>query len=224
MLQNECFESVFLPRLKLSDAEPGFFSVLEKRHSLRRPASDPLTLQQIGYLLWATLRIREVNPATPGVEFSHETALKPVACAGALQEIDAYLLVRRCTGLKSGLYRYEPLNHQLLRLDDLNMACEQLLHNACCASGTDCKPDVLFQFAARYRRVSWKYEGVAYALILKHMGVIMQQLYLVATALDLSACSLGSGDSELFARATKLNPWSDVSIGEFMLSSTSANF
>ena len=32
-------------------------------------------------------------------------------------------------------------------------------------------------------------------LIAWHLGVIMQQLYLVATALNLAPCSLGSGDS-----------------------------
>jgi hypothetical protein len=46
----------------------------------------------------------------------------------------------------------------------------------------------------------------------------MQQLYLVATALDLAPCGLGSGNSELFARATKMNPYSVPSVAEFMLS------
>lgn len=100
----------------------------------------------------------------------------------------------------------------------LNGACEQLLQNACYASGAEQPPDILFQFAARYGRLSWKYEGIVYALILKYAGVIMQQLYLVATALNLAPCSLGCGDSELFARATSLNPWADVCVGELMLS------
>ena len=136
-----------------------------------------------------------------------------------MQEIDTYLLIRRCDGVASGVYRYDPLEHQLLRLDGLNADCEQLLQIACRSSGAEQQPDVLFQFAARYGRLSWKYEGLVYALILKHVGVIMQQLYLVATALVLAPCSLGAGDSHLFARATSLDPWSDVCIGEFMLSS-----
>ena len=44
--------------------------------------------------------------------------------------------------------------------------------------------------------------------------MIMQQLYLVATALNLAPCSLGFNDSELFARATSLDPWTDVCVGE----------
>jgi SagB-type dehydrogenase family enzyme len=66
--------------------------------------------------------------------------------------------------------------------------------------------------------VSWKYEGIAYSLILKHAGAIMQQLYLVATAIGVAPCSLGVGDSRLFAQATGLNPLRDIPVAEIMLS------
>jgi SagB-type dehydrogenase family enzyme len=217
--QGTGLNAVSLPRPEPDAPEPGFFSVLEKRRSHRRPGKEAVRLQQLGHLLWTSLRIQDVNPARPGVASSYEAASRPVACGGAMQEIDTYLLIRRCNGVASGVYRYDPLEHQLLRLDGLNAACEQLLQIACRSSGAEQQPDVLFQFAARYGRLSWKYDGIVYALILKHVGVIMQQLYLVATALDLAPCSLGGGDSHLFARATSLDPWSDVCIGEFMLSS-----
>ena len=219
--QDTGLDAVRLPRPEPDAPEPGFFSVLEQRRSHRRPGRQPLTLQQLGQLLWASLRIREVVPANPGAAHSYELASRPVACGGGMQEIDTYLVIQRCDGVASGVYRYDPQEHQLLRLDALNGACEQLLRNARHFSAAEQPPDVLFQFAARYGRLSWKYEGVVYALILKHVGVIMQQLYLVATALNLAPCSLGSGDSELFARATSLDPWTDVCVGELMLSSRS---
>jgi SagB-type dehydrogenase family enzyme len=214
-------EAVPLPRPQPDAPEPGFFSVLEQRRSHRRPGMQELRLQQLGSLLWTSLRIREVFPAKPGVTNSYEAASRPVACGGAMHEIDTYLLIRRCDGVAPGLYRYDPLEHQLMHLDALNPACEQLLQNACHSSVAEQPPDVLFQFAARYGRLSWKYEGLVYALILKHVGVIMQQLYLVATALNLAPCSLGVGDSELFARATSLDPLTDVCVGELMLSARS---
>ena len=219
--QGTGLEAVSLPRPHLDAPEPGFFSVLEQRRSHRHPGQQPVTIQQLGDLLWASLRIQDRRPAKPEVTSSYEAASRPVACGGAMQEIDTYLLIRRCEGVASGVYRYDPLEHQLLCLDALNGACEQLLQNACYASGAEQPPDVLFQFAARYGRLSWKYEGLVYALILKHVGVIMQQLYLVATALNLAPCSLGAGDSELFARATSLDPLTDVCVGELMLSARS---
>jgi SagB-type dehydrogenase family enzyme len=216
--QGTALDAVCLPRPEQDAREPGFFSVLEQRRSHRRPGKQPVKLQHLGHLLWASLRIQEVHPVQPGAAHSYEAASRPVACGGAMQEIDTYLIIRRCDGVEPGVYRYAPWEHQLLRLDVLNGACEQLLQNACYASGAEQPPDILFQFAARYGRLSWKYEGIVYALILKHAGVIMQQLYLVATALNLAPCSLGCGDSELFARATSLNPWADVCVGELMLS------
>jgi len=216
--QGGFLDALELPQLAPDEPDPGFFHVLERRCSRRLASPGVLTLHQLGRLLWAALRIREAHPAKQGMVKSYEWASRPVACGGGMQEIDAYLLVRRCEGIASGLYRYNPLHHQLLRIDDLNASCTQLLKNACRSSLADQQPDVLFIFAARYGRLSWKYEGLPYAMILKHVGVIMQQLYLVATALDLAPCGLGSGDSELFARATQLDPFSNVPVGEFMLS------
>jgi len=216
--QGKGLDVVCLPRPEHKADDPGFFSVIEQRRSYRRPGQQPVKQEQLGHLLWSSLRIQEIHPVQPGLAHSYEAASRPVACGGAMQEIDTYLIVRRCDGVEPGVYRYAPLEHQLLRLDALNVACEQLLQNACYASGTEKQPDILFQFAARYGRLSWKYEGIVYALVLKHVGVIMQQLYLVATALNLAPCSLGNGDSDLFARATSLNPWVDVCVGELMLS------
>jgi SagB-type dehydrogenase family enzyme len=216
--QGTALDAVCLPRPEQDVREPGFFSVLEQRRSHRRPGKQPVKQQQLSHLLWASLRIQEVYPVRPGAAHSYEAASRPVACGGAMQEIDTYLIIRRCDGVASGMYQYDPRGHQLLRLDLLNGACEQLLQNACYSSGTEQLPDILFQFAARYGRLSWKYEGIVYAMILKHVGVIMQQVYLVATALNLAPCGLGNGDSELFALATSLNPWADVCVGELMLS------
>lgn len=216
--QGAALSSVCLSTPERNPREPGFFSVLEQRRSHRRPGQQPVKQEQLAHLLWASLRIQEFFPVRSGVPYSYEAASRPVACGGAMQEIDAYLIIRQCDGVEPGVYRYDPRGHQLLRLDGLNGACQQLLQNACYSSGAEQPPDVLFQFAARYGRLSWKYEGIVYALLLKHVGVIMHQLYLVATALNLAPCSLGGGDSELFARATSLNPWADVCVGEMMLS------
>jgi SagB-type dehydrogenase family enzyme len=78
-------------------------------------------------------------------------------------------------------------------------------------------PQVLLVLTARFERMAWKYETMAYAAMLKHVGVIFQTLYLVATAMGLAPCALGSGASDLFARATGLDPLVEGSVGEFVL-------
>ena len=209
---------VKLSKMNEHESTIEFFSVVERRRSLRTPSATPINLEQVGKLLWASLRVqtnREFNGEYQGLD---EGTFRPVASGGALHEIDTYLIVRRCKGLKSGLYRYDPRDHELVQVDELNTASQQLLELACQSANVNHPPDILLCFAARYGRVSWKYEGIVYSLILKHVGAIMQQLYLVSTALNLSPCALGSGDSALFAEATGLHPMSDAAVGEFMIS------
>ncbi|MEU5367228.1 hypothetical protein ABZ354_27800 [Streptomyces sp. NPDC005925] len=42
-------------------------------------------------------------------------------------------------------------------------------------------------------------------------------MYSVATAMGLAPCALGSGDIDLFARATGCDPVEESSVGEFSL-------
>ena len=53
-------------------------------------------------------------------------------------------------------------------------------------------PQILITIAARFGRVSWKYSSLAYALILKDVGVLTQTLYLMATDMGLGGCAIGS--------------------------------
>jgi len=73
--------------------------------------------------------------------------------------------------------------------------------------------------AARYARHAALHHqtGLSYALILKDVGSIYQQLYLVATALGLAPCGLSFGSSELFEQASGLPSDLECSVGEFMI-------
>jgi SagB-type dehydrogenase family enzyme len=66
--------------------------------------------------------------------------------------------------------------------------------------------------------VAWKYQAIAYALVLKNTGVLFQQMYLVATALGLAPCAIGTGDTQVFAQASGLDFSEESSVGEFALS------
>jgi SagB-type dehydrogenase family enzyme len=81
------------------------------------------------------------------------------------------------------------------------------------------RPQVVLVLTARFARMAWKYETMAYAVMLKHVGVIFQTLYLVATAMGLAPCALGNGGADLFARAAGLDPLVEGSVGEFVIGS-----
>ena len=60
---------------------------------------------------------------------------------------------------------------------------------------------------------------MAYALLLKDLGVILQSLYLVATSMGLAGCAQGGGDSLLFSNLIGCDDLVESSIGEFALGS-----
>jgi SagB-type dehydrogenase family enzyme len=112
------------------------------------------------------------------------------------------------------------LNHQLYKISDLNRYTENLFKDAAGSAGMEKNPpQVLITITARFQRLSWKYESMAYNVILKNVGVLYQTMYLVATAMELSPCALGGGDSDLFAKTAGLNYYEETSVGEFLLGS-----
>lgn len=144
--------------------------------------------------------------------------MRPVAGGGAMHELELYLTITRCTGLAPAMYRYDPQAHELEWVSAPSPDTEGLVQDAMGAAGLTAPPDVLVTLAARFTRMSWKYQGLAYAAVLKHVGVMYQQLYLVSTALGLAPCALGTGNADRFAKAAGTNYYEETSVGEFVLS------
>lgn len=198
--------------------DPPLTAVLEDRASVRTYDDDhPLTLRQLGEFLYRCTSTRE--KVTPdGVEFLG----RPYPSGGASYELELYPLVHRVDGLDPGLYRYDQGGHRLERVDADPAALRRISGVNQTLQDMSEPPQVLLLLTARFGRTMWKYEAFAYALILKHVGILFQVMYLVATAMELSACAVGTGDSEEFAAATGLDPLTEGTVGEFMLGSRPA--
>lgn len=198
----------------LKDNDISFTRVLEERRSIRTYSERPITVEQLGEFLYRTARIR----ALPGTaQEVYERSDRPYPSAGACYELELYIVVNSCMELASGLYHYCPKEHQLYRLTGRTREVEMLLEGAYYAAGQQGVPQILLILAARFQRVAWKYEAMAYAAVLKHVGVFYQTMYLVATAMGLAACALGSGNSNLFTTVAGMDYYAETSVGEFML-------
>lgn len=189
---------------------------MEDRESKR--ALRPIDLAQLGEFLFRTVRVRRELPAGAGAR-GYPRLDRPHAAAGGISELITYLAVSACDGIQGGLYRYDPIGHDLNLVTPAGPLVALLLENARGASGGDVVPPVLVILAADFVRLSWKYEGIAYALLLKDVGVVYQSMQLVCTAMGLGSCPLGGGDSEAFARAAGTDPFEEPSVGELMLGS-----
>jgi SagB-type dehydrogenase family enzyme len=195
-------------------SDPPLAAVMEFRTS-RRELRAP-TVAQIGELLFRTLRVR--RSFTAGTAPNEYPALdRPHPSAGAMYETTAYLAVGECDGLEPGLYRYDSVAHGLDLVAPGGPAVDALLSDARLGTGIESDPPVLIVIAADFGRLSWKYEGIAYSLLLKNVGVIYQTIQLAATAMGLGSCPIGGGDSELFAAAAGLDPYEESSVGEIIV-------
>lgn len=211
--------ALYKPDMQALEAgDVSFSRVTEARRSLRTRGELPLSAAQLGEFLYRAARVKEVYAGGPEHDIPYETAIGVCASGGAMHELELYLTVSRCAGIEAGLYRYDPLAHVLEHVTEDGPRQKRLLAHACALSASDTPPDVLVTLAARFQRVAWKYQSMAYAVVLKDTGAMYQQMYLVATAMNLAPCGLGGGDSDLFAEAAGLDYYTETSVGEFMLS------
>ena len=91
-------ETIDVPSLDLRTA-------IEERHSVRVYEKEPLTIPELGFLLWCTQGVKKVAGTS--------ATFRTVPSAGARHALETYLLINDIEGLEPGLYRYLALTHRL---------------------------------------------------------------------------------------------------------------
>lgn len=209
---------IVLPRPDLAAIEavdPPYAKVQESRRSTRvHDGSRPITAGQLGELLFRTMRHRTAPVMRAG---GQETCDRPYPSGGALGELELYPLVTSCAGIRPGLWHYESDAHALRLVSEPSPATGGLLATARAAGVMTADPQVVLIVTARFGRIAWKYESMCYSVILKHVGVLYQTIYLVATAMGLAVCGLGGGDANDFAAASGLGYHDEGSVGEMLI-------
>ena len=172
------------------DSEVSLEQSLLQRRSVRSYAEQAMTLPEVSQLLWAAQGITD-----PG-------GLRTAPSAGALYPLEIYVLVGNVQGLPSGVYRYEPGRHQLVK----TMDGDRRDGLASAALGQDCVKEgaVAFVFTAVYERTTGKYgdRGIRYVHI--EVGHAAQNLCLQATAMGLGAVTIGAFYDERVAELLDL--------------------
>jgi len=164
------------------------FDAISRRRSRRNFSSVALPLRELSFLLWATQGIRKV--AGPG------TAFRTVPSAGCRHALETYLCILNVEGLAKGIYRYLPVEHQLLvvsRPENLSMRV------AAAALGQDFtgKAAATFIWTAIPYRMEWRYDMAAHKVIAVDVGHVCQNLYLACEAIQAGTCAIGAYDQQL---------------------------
>ena len=94
---------------------------------------------------------------------------------------------------------------------------EAQLRGAQFATAAPAVPQILITIAARFGRVSWKYSSIAFSLILKDVGALMQTFYLMAADMGLGGCAIGIANIDLFAKMTGIEFHVEGPVGQFAL-------
>jgi SagB-type dehydrogenase family enzyme len=193
--------------------------LLRERHSTRSfDDKRPITVAELARFLDGTARVQSrfedrFDDASPAVEY----AVRPYPSAGGSYELELYLAVDACEGLARGFYHYDAGAHALVPIAVPPQELEAQLRGAQFAMGAAAAPQILITIAARFGRVSWKYSSIAFSLILKDVGALMQTFYLMAADMGLGGCAIGIANLELFAKMTGIDFHVEGPVGQFAL-------
>jgi SagB-type dehydrogenase family enzyme len=151
---------------------------LAGRRSRRAYSGSPVTLAEIGQLLWAA----------QGITGPEGQRTAPSACA--LFPLQVYLSATRVDGLAPGIYKYNPDHHDLT----LHVAGDKRSELTAAARDQDCMrfSACAILFAAVFEPTVTKCgeRGVYYVYM--EAAHASENVFLQATALDLGTCAIGS--------------------------------
>jgi SagB-type dehydrogenase family enzyme len=198
-----------------------FAKLLDERHSTRIfDDQRPISLAELARFLHATARARskwqhkvDLGDVQPSLAYT----ARPYPSAGASYELELYLAVDKCEGLARGFYHYDAGGHALVAIDVRAREFTALLAGAQLAMDVPTPPQIQMIITARFGRISWKYSSIAYALILKDVGVLLQTLYLAAVDMGLGGCAIGTVNIDLFAKITGIEFHIESPVGQFAI-------
>lgn len=155
---------------------------LVQRRSIRSYSGVPLSLEELGQLLWA------------GQGVTHPRGFRTAPSAGALYPLELYAVVGEVEGLEAGIYHYRPQGHALARLADGDRR-EPLARAALHQSWVK-EASVVIVIAAVFERTSRKYGARASRYVHMEVGHAGQNVFLQAEALGLAAVVVGAFEDE----------------------------
>jgi SagB-type dehydrogenase family enzyme len=195
--------------------------LLRERHSTRDfDDQRPITLPELARFLDGAARVQskwesQIDLGDGGPMVAYTT--RPYPSGGSAYELELYLAVANCEGLARGFYHYDADGHALVPISANAPELDAQLAAAEFAMDAAGVPQILITIAARFDRTAWKYSSIAYSLVLKDVGVLIQTLYLMATDMGLGGCAIGSINIDLFAKMTGLEFHVEGPVGQFAL-------
>ena len=177
--------------------ENNLIKIINNRQSRRIYNNEPITIQELSFLLWSTQGIKEV---VQNVSLTRRT----VPSGGARHPFETYLAIHNVTGLESGVYQFLPKTHQLgllFRDPNLEENCFKLGKGQSFVG----KCAVTFIWSCIPYRGEYRYHWESHKVILMDAGHMCQNLYLAAEAIHAGTCAIGAYDQDFSDQYLKLD-------------------
>jgi SagB-type dehydrogenase family enzyme len=163
-------------------------AAMKNRKSHRTFRNEPLTTEELSFLLWATQGVRK--------KVDQATAYRTVPSAGCRHAFETYLCVLNVSGLEPGIYRYLPLEHRLVVERHEENLGESLVE-AALGQPFFGKAPVTFIWTTLPYRMEWRYDIAAHKVIAIDAGHVCQNLYLACGAINAGTCAVAAYNQTL---------------------------
>ena len=164
---------------------------LAQRRSQRSYGTDPLTLDQVGQVLWAAQGISHGDRRT-------------APSAGALYPLTVFLVAGEIQDLPPGVYRYQPGRHGLEGVVEGDR--RRALARAALGQDWVRQAPAVLVLVATYDRTTGKYGDRGRRYVHMEVGHAAQNVYLQAEALGLATVMVGAFRDTAVARVLDLGP------------------
>lgn len=176
--------SVALPEADFPDVSLG--TIIKRRRSVTKFASQPIALQDLATVLFATYGVTLRRMVQNG---TMEQLLRAAPSGGGLYPLDIYVAIHRVDGLQPGIYYYDSLDNRLVLVNDMHPTT--VLAEACIYPDTVTTSAATLLISAAFWRSRFKYRLRAYRITVLEAGHVAQNALLAANALGLGALPLG---------------------------------
>jgi len=166
------------------------------RESRRSYSAQPLSIEELSFLLWATQGIKQ--------KLDDGHALRTVPSAGCRHALETYLCILNVTGLAMGIYRYLPIEHQLL-IVSLHENLQEDIVTATFYQSFIGKAPVTFIWTTIPYRMEWRYHTAAHKVIAIDAGHVCQNLYLACSAIGGGTCAVAAYHQEVMDKLLKVD-------------------
>jgi SagB-type dehydrogenase family enzyme len=193
------YSEVFdLPK-NFSKKKEFFEDVIKKRRTIRNFSGRNFSLEEISRLLFYAYGITNYIDIIVE-ENTHKYPLRASPSAGALYPIDIFLISFKVSGLKKGIYYFNSIEHKLeliRRGNYLNFFCDNC-PNVDPKTSFINNASIILALCGDFSRTKFKYGERGYRYVLIDAGHLGQNIYLVATYMDLGVVGIqGFFDDEI---------------------------